>query len=119
MSVDTISEQLRAELQRLDGLRQTLKTQAKENADEIKRIETALAALGDKKQPRKQAATKSDVISAMESALQEQPALAADDLKAVVKTSIAESGRSLQGFALRFREALQERPNEQHTPETA
>jgi len=111
MAVNDILQQLRAEHESLALKRAKLKHATKENEDDLKRIETAMSALGEKPANRKsskKAATKSDVIDALELALQQHSPSSHDDLLELAKAAIAGSGKSLQGFALRFKEALRD-----------
>lgn len=112
MPVNQIVEQLKSEEARLKAAAEKLKQQVKHNESELTRIQSALAALGNKpagkasRKTLKPAPTKVDVIAAMESALADNRTLDTDALKAIVQEAVSDSGKSKQGFALRFAEAI-------------
>lgn len=111
MPVNDILKRLRDEHELLALKRTKLKHATKENEDELKRIETALSALGEKPANRKsskRAATKNNVIAVIELALQERSPRKKEELMECTKLAIADGGKSLQGFALRFKEAIQD-----------
>ena len=86
----------------------------------ISGVQQALIALGEKPAAKinskaatpkstkasKPAPSKVDVIELVTSALQERGVLEKDALKEAVQNRLGEAGKSRQGFALRFKEAL-------------
>ena len=90
----------------LDGLRE----QVALNEAKLKRVRKALRALtgelATKGRTKKPAANRSDVCTAIASVLEQQEVATEADLKVMAAKHISASGKSLQGFALRFRDAL-------------
>lgn len=114
MAVNQIVEQLKSEQERLQGIADKLNEQLAINTAELKRVQTALSALDSKpatktsRKSLKPAATKNDVIAAMETVLAQNSPIERDALKSIVQDAVAESGKSKQGFALRFAEAMKD-----------
>ncbi len=116
--LSSIVEQLRQEERRL-GTQQAELTVALTSLEaDLKRVRGALSALGEKpatKSGRKAAATKKDVIQGISDVLRNQGAVENDALRRSVEAQLAEMGKSRQGLALRFEEALKD-PRFVNTP---
>ena len=101
----------------LDGLRE----QVALNEAKLKRVRKALRALtgesATKGRMKKPAANRSDVCTAIASVLEQQEVAAEADLKTAVAQRISTTGKSLQGFALRFRDALADSERFVNTPD--
>ena len=112
MAVNEIVEQLRREETNLIDQLSKIQQQEKKSTGQLKQVQSALTALGEKPVGKpggksgKKSVTKSDVIAAMEIVLRRSNGLQVEALKNATETNLREQGRSLAGFALRFKEAL-------------
>jgi hypothetical protein len=116
--LSSIVEQLRQEERRL-GTQQAELTVALTSLEaDLKRVQGALSALGEKpatKSGRKAAATKKDVIQVISDVLHSQEVVENVALRRSVEVQLGEMGKSRQGLALRFEEALKD-PRFVNTP---
>ncbi|QDT37689.1 hypothetical protein [Stratiformator vulcanicus] len=115
-STEKIEHALREELTPLDAEAEQLRARLHHIDEQRNRLNAALAALAGgggsrpRKRPAKPAATKAEVIDIIAGLLREQPALPVDELQKQIKEKLTkELGRSLNGFALRFKEATADR----------
>ena len=110
MAVKEIIEQLRSEQQRLQTEREEAAATVKRIDSELKQVQGALRELGQKQSSKsgKQAATKKQVVAAIEELLQERGVVEKDTLKAAAEEKMVAAGKSRQGFALRFEEAIKD-----------
>lgn len=109
--VETIVDELTREQARLQECLTALKTELAEIEAALARVNGALNALrgnGKAKKTRRPAANKQEVIDLIERILAERHLVARDVLKSNVEEKILATGKSLMGFALRFKEALGE-----------
>jgi hypothetical protein len=114
MSVNQILDQLRTEEQKLHEKRDELKRQEKANTTELENVKKALAALGEKpsskasRKPPRPTVTQAEVIEAIEQLLEDKSPLEVAELKAAVQSKLTDTPtpKSMQGFALRFAEAI-------------
>ncbi len=78
---------------------------------ELKQIRGAKTCLigpkSERKNGKKQAATKQDVTSIIEAALQQHGVLREEEIRDVVEAKLQKDGRSKRGLALRLRESLE------------
>lgn len=112
MSLSGIVEQLRSKRNELHGEVVDMRDTLKSAEAELKQIDQALQALGEKAKTNKTtkpAATKSDVVQAIEAQLSSGDVVEVDALKAAVSDDLLRAGKSRQGFALRFGEALKDK----------
>lgn len=97
-----------------------LRDQVAQGEAELKRVRKALSALVSKStakgKARRPAANGLDVCKAIAAVLEDQGAVAEADLKTMTEERITSDGKSLQGFALRFREALTDSQRFENTP---
>jgi poly-gamma-glutamate capsule biosynthesis protein CapA/YwtB (metallophosphatase superfamily) len=107
-----IRAELRREETRLCAALNEQQGLAKQSEVGLERVRSALAALGEKRAARgkakKPAASKDEVTEAAATVLCEHGAMEQDELKEKTETVVTGNGKSLQGFALRFREALKD-----------
>lgn len=113
MAVTEILETLRLEESRVVEEGKKLKASLKANKAELKQVRAALSALGAKpgssgRQPARRAVTQADVIAAMTVVLADGSVVETEDLKKLVQKELSNSSKSLQGYALRFAEAIKE-----------
>ena len=110
--LESIAEELRAEHSRLAEERNAVQARLKQMDVEIKRVEDALSALGQKppqskaKPGRKPAPKKEEVQQVVRAILGEQGALELEPLNTQVGAKLSELGRSKMGLALRLNEVL-------------
>ena len=110
--IQSIADDLRKEQSRLIEERNTVQARLEEMDAEIKRVEDALTALGQKtkqtkaKKSGKPAPKREEVEQAVREILSEQGALELDPLKTQVGAKLTELGRSKMGLALRLKEVL-------------
>lgn len=108
----SVVDQLRKEEERLGKEQARVNQELRTVEAEMKRVRAALAALGEKttgKAAAKPAATKKDVIRVVAEVLSDQGVVEKEALRTVVQEKLAEEGKTRQGFALRFEEALKEK----------
>ncbi|MEM7811337.1 MAG: hypothetical protein AAF532_07670 [Planctomycetota bacterium] len=112
-STEKIAGALREELHPLDEEANRLRQRLAELDAQRDRLNAALLALSGESQTKKRkrsgkpAATKAEVIDVIAGLLRDNTTLAPDDLKDLTKDKVANDlGKGLNGFALRFREAL-------------
>ncbi len=106
-----IVEQLRREESRLGAQQAELKAGLATVEVDLKRVRGALLALGEKpvtKSGGKPAATKKEVTRMIADVLQSQGTVEKEALRRSVEARLAERGKSRQGLALRFEEALKD-----------
>jgi hypothetical protein len=109
--LSSIVEQLREEEGRLGDQQAELKDRLACVETDLKRVRGALSALGEKpvtKSGGKPAATKKEVIQVIADVLQSQGTVEKEALRQSVEARLAEKGKSRQGLALRFEEALKD-----------
>ena len=111
MPVTEILEKLRSEESRLREQTLVLQKQLKVNDGELKRVRSAIVALGEKPTTKTRKSTKPtinkrDVIETIKECLQQESPIEADELKSRVQERLSTAGKAMQGFALRFREAV-------------
>lgn len=111
--LEGVVEQLRDEELRLITNREKLEQQLKAVDTDVRRIQAALVALGErptgksgKKTAPKLAANKQQISSLVEEVLRANAALETDALRLEVENRLKEKGLSRVGFAARFNEVL-------------
>lgn len=105
-----VVERLQAEESRLVARVQEFRAGARTAEAELERVRTALGALSGKQKARrgrssKPSVTQEEVVSLVRDLLASGP-IPEDELKKRASDTLRASGRSLSGFALRFRQAL-------------
>jgi hypothetical protein len=96
---------LATEVDRISSQLTCKKTEIKSIQDAIRALQQRSAKRSSKK-PSKPSVNKQDVVSAIQDALQDETPMTADALKEAVQEKLQQEGKSMQGFALRFKEAL-------------
>lgn len=94
----------------LTNREQELKTELAAVQQNLRKVRDARVCIVGKKRgngSRKAAPTKQDVHEAISSVLGEHAAASESELRELVESRLAGLGKSKQGFALRFKEALQ------------
>jgi hypothetical protein len=117
-TLSSIVQQLREEESRLGAQQGKLKVELATVEAHLNRVRGALSALGQKpagKATAKRAATKRDVIQAICDVLENQGVVKNEALRRSVETQLGQMGKSRQGLALRFEEALND-PRFVNTP---
>ena len=114
MGVNEIVEKLRSEEARLKQQMEKLQVQVRNMESELSQVQGALVALGQKPagkasgKPIKPAASKREIIAAISEVLHEQGVMETNALRELVEGRMANKGRSRQGFAGRFAEAIED-----------
>ena len=109
--LESIAKDLREEHSRLAEERNAVEARLHQMDAELKRVEVALSALGDKPKPAKAKSSKpapkqEEVEQAVRQILAEQGALEMEPLKKQVAAKLGQQGRSKMGLALRLKEVL-------------
>jgi hypothetical protein len=114
-SLDAIAQQLRAEETRVVTEHAELETRRRELSRELRRVRSALSALGAKADTqrgrgntRSSAMSTADVIESILQVLSSGDALPTDELRVLVQDRAKSAGRSLIGLHLRFAGALRD-----------
>lgn len=113
--LEGVVEQLREEEVRLITSREKLEQQLKAVDTDVRRIQAALVALGErptgksgKKPAAKLAASKQQISDLVAEVLRDNEALETDALRRAVENRLKDNGLSRVGFAARFAEVLRE-----------
>jgi hypothetical protein len=111
-NVPGITRDLEAELQRLEQRRDTFREHVKNANAEIRRVKSAIRALGgdatgEGDGARASALTTAEVVQLIDEELPAQGTCTLADLRREVETAARAAGRTLIGFHLRFRKAVQ------------
>jgi len=107
--LDSVRKTLEHELELADAECQRLKAEQAAAEADRKGIADAIKALGGKKpKPGKPAPKKDQVLGMIASFLDANGPMPKDDLKGMVEVKLTEHGNSLNGFVLRFGEALKD-----------
>jgi len=112
-ALDGITQQLRAEESRLVAEQAELDSRCREASRELRRVRSALSALGAKSDPRgrKEASNATSTAEAVEGimhVLAARDAIPIQELRVLVQQWVKAAGKSLIGFHLRFASALRD-----------
>ncbi|MCG3132496.1 MAG: hypothetical protein FLDDKLPJ_03346 [Phycisphaerae bacterium] len=115
VTLDVITKQLRAEESRLASEQVELQSRSRDLARELRRVRSALAALGVKVEARRsnaasrnRAMSTADVVEGILASLETRAEIPVAQLRALVQERAKLAGRTLIGFHLRFASAIRD-----------
>ena len=115
--LSTILDELRVEETEIQRNLERLRVEVKSAESQLAQVRKALASLKGKQNTavaKKPTATKEEVVRTIESILQAVGSVQQEELKIKVEENLKTQGKSLTGFAMRFKNALNEPQYMQH-----